>query len=78
MASAEEVATAMEKMAERLFQMGGTIGQDEHGFRAMGDQLAGWADDVRDIDRLLTRVRQLCESDGVNPTVQAIRRTIDG
>lgn len=30
------------------------------------------------LERLVTRVRQLCETDGVNPTVQAIRRCIDG
>lgn len=47
--SAEQLAIAMQAMARRLFQMGGTIGEDEHGFRNMGDQLAGWASDVRQL-----------------------------
>lgn len=48
-------------------------------------QIAGEiVEEVRDLvtknmvlERLVTQVRQLCESDGVNPTVQAIRRAID-
>lgn len=55
-ASAEQLAIAMTAMARRLFEMGGTIGEDEHGFRNMGDQLAGWAGDVRELG-----VRQFTE-----------------
>jgi hypothetical protein len=29
-------------------------------------------------ERLLTQIRQMCDTDGSNPTVQAIRRLIDG
>jgi hypothetical protein len=29
-------------------------------------------------ERLLTQIRQMCDADGSNPTVQAIRRLIDG
>lgn len=47
--SAEQLAIAIMAMARRLFEMGGTIGHDEHGFRNMGDQLAGWASDVRQL-----------------------------
>lgn len=45
--SPKQLSIMMMAMANRLFQMGGTIGADEHGFRNMGDQLAGWAEDVR-------------------------------
>lgn len=42
----EQLAIALMTMANRLFDMAGNF-QDEHGFRNMGDQLAGWAQDLR-------------------------------
>lgn len=55
--SAEQLAIALMAQARRMYQMGGSIGPDEHGFRAMGDRLAGWASDIRQlgVDRLTER-----------------------
>lgn len=48
-ASAEQMAIGLMAMARRMHEMGGTIGEDEHGFRAMGDKLAHWAADARQL-----------------------------
>ena len=48
-ASAEQMAIGLMAEARRLHEMGGTIGPDEHGFRAMGDRLAHWATDARQL-----------------------------
>lgn len=47
--SAEQLSIALMAVANRLHHMGGTIGADEHGFRAMGDQLAECASYARQL-----------------------------
>lgn len=70
--SAEQLAISLTAMANRLFDMGGTIGHDEHGFRNMGDQLAGWAEDVRQLG-----VQQLAYRDNYKQQWEAIEAKLD-
>lgn len=41
-----QLSRDMLAQANRLYEMAGSVGADEHGFRAMADQLAGWAQDL--------------------------------
>lgn len=41
------------------------------------DEVQALVDQNLRMERLLLRVRSMCEADGVNSTVQAIRRVID-
>jgi hypothetical protein len=46
-ATAERLSIALMAQARRMYEMGGTIGEDEHGFRAMGDKLAQLSTEAR-------------------------------
>lgn len=42
------------------------------------DEVQALVDQNLHMERLLLRVRNMCEADGVSPTVAAIRRVLDG
>jgi hypothetical protein len=55
--SAEQLAIVLMAEARRMYQRGGTIGPDEHGFRADGDRLAQWASTARELGVRMFKAR---------------------
>lgn len=55
--SAEQLSIALMAEARRMYQRAGTIGHDEHGFRAEGDRFAEWASHVRKLGVELAKYR---------------------